>query len=313
MDSYIYELAPLIGFVAMLAGGFWGLGGGWFVVPALLILGVDLQTAVGASLLQMMLSSCPTVIRQFKSIGWQRDGWGLRVALPLTGAAFLGGLFGRPVSSLLINIFDSTRPQQIIYLLLLGYIFFKTLLHVEPTSDNDGGTEETRQPPKLIRTSILGFITGVLSALLGIGGGTVNRPVLRNFLKVPEVYTGKIARLAVLLVAISGSISYLSVTYGENAGNVRSEILWLGVLLAVGGFIGFALGAWTHHLLLEAGRASHASKSFAWMVLPILIGVFLKLLDLNLCAQITVLIAGGFLFIYLGSLFISVRKTGNYD
>ena len=37
----LWIAGPLIGFVGMMSGGFWGVGCGWIVVPAMLILGFD--------------------------------------------------------------------------------------------------------------------------------------------------------------------------------------------------------------------------------------------------------------------------------
>ncbi|MFA7186488.1 MAG: sulfite exporter TauE/SafE family protein, partial [Victivallales bacterium] len=183
---YYYYLAPLVGFVAMLAGGFWGLGGGWFIVPALLTLGVDNQVAVGASLLQMLPSTFLTVMHQLKSIGWGKNSWGLHVALPLCGMAFVGGFFGRPVGVFLQELFNSRKPHQCVYLILLGFILYKTLSH-KPEKKSDVSSANTVPGIGPVKTGIVGFLVGVLSSLLGIGGGTITRPVMKNHLRVPEI------------------------------------------------------------------------------------------------------------------------------
>ena len=34
---YIYFLLPLIGFIGMFSGGYWGVGCGWLIVPTMMI------------------------------------------------------------------------------------------------------------------------------------------------------------------------------------------------------------------------------------------------------------------------------------
>ena len=33
MDSSFYIIGPVIGFIGMMSGGYWGVGCGWIVVP----------------------------------------------------------------------------------------------------------------------------------------------------------------------------------------------------------------------------------------------------------------------------------------
>ena len=69
MSLELWIVGPLIGFIGMMSGGYWGVGCGWIVVPTMLILGFSPFEAVGIGLLQMAPSTLPTVIRQFPEIG----------------------------------------------------------------------------------------------------------------------------------------------------------------------------------------------------------------------------------------------------
>jgi len=129
--EYSYYLAPLVGFTAMLAGGFWGLGGGWFAAPVLLTLGVNTTVAVGASLLQMLPSTFLTVLKQFKSIGWGKNSWGLNIALPICGMAFIGGFFGRPVG-VLMEDFLTAANRISAFILYCWASFYIKLSHINP-------------------------------------------------------------------------------------------------------------------------------------------------------------------------------------
>lgn len=83
MNQLLWIAGPLIGLVGMMSGGFWGVGCGWIVVPAMLILGFEPFDAVGISLLQMVPATIPTVVRQFPEIGWKKDQPGRLVVIPL--------------------------------------------------------------------------------------------------------------------------------------------------------------------------------------------------------------------------------------
>ena len=74
------------GFIGSLSG----LGGGVFIVPALVILAhVPMQIAVGASLLSVVATSAGA------SVAFVRDGWtNLRVAIVLECATVSGALLG---------------------------------------------------------------------------------------------------------------------------------------------------------------------------------------------------------------------------
>ncbi len=317
MDWTIIVFSVLIGFTAMVSGGFWGLGGGWLVVPCLLLMNEDMKVAVPASLLQMLISSSFTVIKQLPKIGWKKGGWGWTVAVPLTGAAFVGGFFGRPLGNWIQEIFDSRKPHQALFLILLVYIFFSTVFSSEGKTASRPA-ESSLAVKKIWQTLIAGFGVGVLASLLGIGGGTVNRPVLKSVLKVPEKTTAAIARLAVFITAIAGTISYFSgMKFFPDPSHPGTKALLTGLMLAAGGSIGFALGTRMHSIVLNAGGAKTAHQSFALMVLLVSVSVLCKLLDYIEIGRIIILSSAGLLLIYLFSTtilsMINVAKENSTD
>ena len=40
-EMLFYVAAPLVGFLGMMSGGYWGVGCGWIVVPTMLIFGMS--------------------------------------------------------------------------------------------------------------------------------------------------------------------------------------------------------------------------------------------------------------------------------
>ena len=100
--------------------------------------------------------------------------------------------------------------------------------------------------------------TGVLSSMLGLGGGILMRPLLTSVFRVPEHYTSRIVRLMVTLTTLSGGLTYLF-----HADAVAWQVLWGAMLVAAGGFVGFPLGVRMHRIAFDAGYAQYIHKSFS--------------------------------------------------
>lgn len=311
MGFQFITLSALIGFAAGISGGFWGVGGGWLIVPALLLLGVDIKIAVTASLLQMLPSSSFTVMKQVGKIGWSKKSWGLAVALPLCGMSFVGGFFGKPLGNYIESVFHSRVPHQALYMVLLLYIFFNIIFSggKGKGAGKDGTATVDSVVSKIPLTAIAGFLTGVLSSLLGIGGGTITRPLMRSLLKLPENVTGMIARLAVFIVALSGSASYVSGISSWDSSDPVVQAFMIAAALAAGGIIGFSIGARMHSIVLMADNDAVAHKSFAIIVLLVSISMACKLSGLLKAGQIILTVSGIALTFYLVALTIVSGKS----
>ena len=108
MDSF-YIIGPVIGFIGMMSGGYWGVGCGWIVVPTMLILGCDPIQAVGIGLLQMVPSTILTVSKQASQIGWTKGAPGFSLALPIGAGAAVTSLFGKTINAQLIAVIGDAR------------------------------------------------------------------------------------------------------------------------------------------------------------------------------------------------------------
>lgn len=266
MDLPHIASTVLIGLAAAFTGGFWGLGGGGFVVPALLLLGVPQPTAAAASLLQMLPTTAPTVARQFKDIGWGKGSTGRAVALPLCSAMFVGGFLGAPLGMLLFHLAGGSHvPAHVAYLALLAWIFVQTVRRPPPP-------RETGRPGPA-KPAVFGVAGGALSGFLGIGGGMVVRPILRAWLRVDEAQTARITRLTAFLTALSASVAYLAMARGA----ATPEILVTAALLTCGGVVGFPLGAKAHAAFVKAGAQDLATRSFALLIGCVALGVLCKI------------------------------------
>ena len=118
---YIYFLMPLIGFIGMFSGGYWGVGCGWLIVPTMLIFGFTPNEAVGVGLLQMVPSILMTTVNDIKSLQWNKDSVAVKLVIPLGVGAFLLAFSGKIVNKFFYERFGS------IALLVIFCIFMVTL------------------------------------------------------------------------------------------------------------------------------------------------------------------------------------------
>ena len=172
------QLLPLLA-IAVTAGifggilaGLLGVGGGIVIVPALYLAlstaGMDpaitMQVAVGTSLATIVFTSLSSGYGHFKRGAIDMDLLKLWTPSLLVGVV-IGALLGGYVSGLiLVGVFATVAA-----LVALDMIFRKT--KDDPTP---------RGFAKSI-WAVLGVVTGGLSAMMGIGGGTIGVPLL-NFL-----------------------------------------------------------------------------------------------------------------------------------
>lgn len=302
MDIQLLIVCVITGFCAMLSGGFWGLGGGWLIMPALLLYGVNIETAVAASLMQMVPSTLPTVWRQAPKIGWGRGSWGLMVAIPMCVFSFIGSLWGKPLADFLFKLYGSYKFQESLYLIILLIIIIATLFSGENKDKTANGLPEGGLERQLI-VGIAGMITGLISSLLGIGGGAIARPVLKA-INTPEKMCGMILRLSVTIVAVSGSLSYF---IGSNMP--FSNACWLAFALTVGGLPAFMLGTKMHSVVLMGGSEWIAAKSFALFAFFVMISIFCKIIGYIISGRIIIVAAGTILLIFIFALTSYSRRT----
>lgn len=269
MDEAFWIAGPLIGFIGMMSGGFWGVGCGWIVVPTMLILGMTPLEAVGIGLLQMVPSTLLTVVKQAPEIGWKRHSPGITLALPIGIGAMLTSFLGKWVNRELLELFGSARPLQWLLIGFISLIAFQTLISRTPCYAD---TLPEITPRKSFIAFIMGLLTGVVSSMLGVGGGILIRPLLTSGFRLPEYYTSRIVRALVLVTTVTGGITYL-----VGQGGFESRIFGIAMLTAAGGIFGFPLGVKMHKIVYDAGCAQHIHKSFAVIAIAVPLNTLLNM------------------------------------
>jgi len=222
----------LIGLLAGCLGAIAGLGGGVIMLPGLqLLAGFDLSKAIGTTLFAVIFTSFSA------AQGHYRAG---NVRLRSAGYAALGGLIGVLLGSYVFSKYLSTSFTVLevslgIFFLFTAYRMGRdTYLAVSGKSDTavDMNKSENESFAALFG---LGFFTGSLTGMLGVGGGFIFTP---GFMLIgglsPQVAVGT-TMLAMLPISLSGGLIKLYQGYVN---------LPAGIVLGLGTALGAQAGVW---------------------------------------------------------------------
>jgi len=239
----------LLGLVAGVMSGLFGIGGGVIIVPALTIfMGFALEEALGTSLAVLIW---PVAI--FAVIAYYRARLiNVRAAVLIALGLVIATVLGAQIA---LNL--PADILQRLYGLFLVYIgwrfaeprkFFAALLaRREPAPDGNPGhtgnpppaaqTDEQEAWPALLGT---GLVAGIASGMFGIGGGVIIVPILAGLLHFDQKRAVGTSLAALLPpVGIGGIIAYYQ------AGHIQiSTALTIAAGLVFGALIGarIALG-----------------------------------------------------------------------
>ena len=211
------------GVAAGFFGSLLGLGGGTLIVPLLtLVFNLPLLTAVGVSLVCVIVTSGASA-----GVFLERHVANLRLGMTLELFTAIGALVGGSIAFLLPE-----KALEILFAVLLTYTSITMFRRgraaggpeEETVVDEDDPTEEPAEDQffdanlsgpnykvKRVPAGATGSVgAGVVSALLGIGGGIVKVPVMHLVLGVPLRVATATSNLMMGITAAAGAIIYLS-------------------------------------------------------------------------------------------------------
>jgi uncharacterized membrane protein YfcA len=180
----------VIGSGAGLLSGLFGIGGGIVIVPALLsILSMDRRLAHGTSLAATVPVALASLFTY--SIGGNVD-W------PIAACLATGAICGTILGTHLLQIIPK-KPLTIIFIVVIVLTAVRLVL-----------SSETLGRDELALTGIvaliaIGFVTGTLSGLLGIGGGIVMVPAMVVLFSMPPVLAKGTSVTVIVPSAIVGT------------------------------------------------------------------------------------------------------------
>jgi uncharacterized membrane protein YfcA len=192
-------------------GSLLGLGGGLLIVPLLTIgFGLPLREAVGVSLVCVIVTSSASA-----GVYLQRRQANLRLGMVLELFTAIGAIAGGLVAFLI-----DERVLAGLFAALLVYVAATMVRRrsaavesdamPEVVPDADPGEANTEATVRRFPLGILGSLgAGVVSALLGIGGGIVKVPVMHLVMGVPLRIATATSNLMIGITASASAIVYL--------------------------------------------------------------------------------------------------------
>lgn len=250
MNEFTTMLFVLLGFLAGSLSGLLGIGGGVILVPALvLVFGYSQHMAQGTTLVLMI----PPIGLLAAWNYYKKGGVDLRIAALLCVGFAFGGLLGAKMSGLI-----SSATLSHVFAVTLVLIAIKMLFGNRDQKDDLAAND--RYPLNYKNGCVLvvvGLSAGIISGLLGIGGGIIIVPALVFLFGLPQrVAQGTTVMLMVPPIGLLAAGEYFQ------QGNVD---------LAAGGLIcaGFFVGAFCGSKLATAVPSHALSKVFGIAMLLI--------------------------------------------
>src|SRR4051794_30301146 len=246
----LFVLLGLGGLVGFLSGVF-GVGGGFLMTPLLIFIGVPAAVAVASSANQLVGASVSGVLAH-----WRRGNVDFKMGTILLAGGVLGSLFGVWVFGLLRRIGQIELVINGCYIVLLGTLGALMLIEsgrailrrrrpgvsrrkLHQHTWMHGLPLKTRfRRSKLYISALLplglGFGIGILSAIMGVGGGFVMVPAMIYTLGMPTAVVPGTSLFQIIFVAASVTVL--------QAVNNHTVDAFLTLLLLVGGVIGAQIG-----------------------------------------------------------------------
>jgi uncharacterized membrane protein YfcA len=252
MSANILVLLGMGGLVGFLSGMF-GVGGGFLMTPLLIFNGIPPAIAVASEANQIVASSVSGGLAY-----WQRRAVDVRMGLVLMAGGIIGSFAG-------VSLFHFVRSLgQIDIVISLSYVFLLSTIGILMLRESvqtilaarRGQALRTRRPgqhswflklPPRIRFRrshlyisiypplLIGFGVGVLSAILGVGGGFIMVPAMIYLLRMPTNVV--IGTSLVQIIFVTASVTLLHAVENKTVDIV------LALILIIGGVVGAQIGA----------------------------------------------------------------------
>jgi uncharacterized membrane protein YfcA len=249
-------LLLLMGFAIGFLSGMFGVGGGFILTPLLIFLGVPPAVAVGTSASQVVAASVSGAVAH-----WRRNNVDLQMGLILIAGGFVGALVGVKVLAFLIARGQLEPFVAVSYVVLLGVV--GTLMLIESvrvlraaaaktgTSMRRGGKHtwldglpfkvrfrHSRIYASLIPFVAIGAIVGLLTAIMGVGGGFLLVPAMIYLMRIPTRIV--IGTSTVQILCVTAYTTVLQATMNFTVDMLLSVPLMAGSVVGAQFGVGFS-------------------------------------------------------------------------
>jgi len=244
----ILGLGAVVGFLS----GMFGVGGGFLLTPLLIFYGIPTSIAVATTSSHLTASSLSGAIAQ-----WRRRAVDFKMAAVMLLGGLAGTVLGVTLLGLLHRSGQSDLVISLLYVVMLGSVggimlneSARSLLALRggapaPARRRSGHAWIHGLPFKLrfrqsrlyisaIPPLGLGFVVGILSALMGVGGGFIIVPAMIYLLRMPTNVVMGTSLVPIVVVTAATTILQAVQNYSVD--------IMLALVLVAGGTIGAQFG-----------------------------------------------------------------------
>lgn len=218
--TLIFLIALFAGFIGSVSG----MGGGIIIVPALVLLGIDIKYAIAASMLSVIATSCSATAAYAKE-----KIVNIKIGTFLQIFTILGAIAG---ATMTLHLGEKALSFLFGLILLLSWAVLLKKSVTAASFDNQGGVVDTyfelsgqyeeKVPPYRVvhyssRHAALGgpfmFLAGVIAGLLGIGAGAFKVIILDVLMGLPPKVSTTTSNYIIGITALAGSSVFLASGY----------------------------------------------------------------------------------------------------
>ena len=250
VDAFVIVL---LGALVGILSGMFGVGGGFMTTPLLIFYGIPPTVAAASASTQVTGASVSGVFAHLK-----RDGVDVQMGSILVVGGLFGTLVGAGLFALLQELGQIDTVINILYVLLLGsiggFMAWESWQSVAAIKSGRAPKAKKRRHHPLVANLpyrwrfyksglyisplaplILGFLTGILTMLLGVGGGFIMIPAMLYLLGMGAKVVVGTSLFQILFVTISSTLMHSLTT--------KSVDIVLAVLMLFGSVTGAQIGA----------------------------------------------------------------------
>ena len=269
----VFLLLGMGGGVGFLSGLF-GVGGGFLMTPLLIFIGVTPAVAVATEANQIMAASVSGVLAH-----WRRGNVDFKMGAVLLFGGTLGSVSGVWLFTLLRGLGQLDLVISLCYVILLGVVGVLMLVESTRALFRMRRQADVRRKlhqhhwmhglpfkmrfrkSKLYISALLpvmiGFIVGILAAIMGVGGGFIMVPAMIYLLGMPTSVV--VGTSLFQIIFVTGTVTFLQATQNQTVDAI------LALILLTGGVIGAQVGTRVGTRL----RGEHLRSLLALLVLAV--------------------------------------------
>lgn len=286
-----------LGLLVGILSGIFGVGGGFLITPLLIMLGIPSTVAAATGSNQIVAASTTGTYAH-----WRVGNVDFKMGLYLIAGSFMGGLAGVQVMKVLRAMGNADFVIKITYIVMLGmvgtYMLIESLSGILKQDYEEIETEKESAVKKflkalplqiyfeksgvthsLLTTLFIGCFIGVLTAIMGVGGGFMMVPVMVYLLEMPMHIIVGTSLFQILFTCIE--VTFLQAYVNHTVDFVLALPLILGS--TVGAQFGVSFG--------RKLKAEHLKILLAIIVLAVTVKI---ILELTLSPSLFLSAAGGY-------------------